>query len=71
MGMLLPKNEIDTSRAGKMMGCSPRRIRQLCAENFFKTAFKPTGRRGNWHLSRLEVLEKRLVTSLESKYNPE
>ena len=71
MASLLAKNEIDVANAARIMHKSTRRIRQLCAENFFKTAHQPCGKNGWWTISRLEVMEKKLVTSLETKYNPD
>lgn len=71
MGNLLAKNDIGASVAARIMHCSSRRIRQLCLENFFKTAHKPMGPRGNWHISRLEVLQKKHIDSLAPKFNPD
>jgi hypothetical protein len=71
MGHLSVKNEIDVSGAAKLLGVCTARIRQMCINNDFKTAHKPTGfRRGWWKISRLEVLEKKHIKSLSSKYNP-
>ena len=71
MGNQLARNEIDVTDAAKLLGVCKARIRQMCINNDFKTAHKPTGfRRGWWKISRLEVIERKHVTSLSVKYNP-
>jgi len=54
---LKPIDLIDTSVAARILGLSPRRLRQLYEAHVFKTAHKPGT--GSWRVSRLEVLMRK------------
>jgi hypothetical protein len=60
---------IGVSTAAKMLRRDPRTIRRLCKDGDFKTAHKPGKEKlGWWMISRLEVVERKHVTSLTAKY---